>query len=127
MSIFEQFEIGKLYFDGRVVDLAAIEWTMHATFAGVALKHLITGADTAGVFSYHLVKVDPGKAIGLHSHATQLETHEVVAGFGVCRTDGFEYTYEPGVIGIMPIGIAHEVLAGDEGVYLLAKFIPPLL
>ena len=78
------------------------------------LKHIITGKDTEGQFSYHLVRIAPGKAIKNHIHETQLETHEVIAGTGVCINDGAEIKYEVGVISIMPAKVPHEVMAGNE-------------
>lgn len=59
-------------------------------------------------------------------HDPQLETHEVIAGFGKCINDGTEIVYKPGVISIMPTGIHHEVHAGEDGLFLFAKFMPAL-
>lgn len=59
-------------------------------------------------------------------HETQLETHEVISGKGLCINDGVSILYEAGTISIMPAGIKHEVNAGKEGLYLFAKFMPPL-
>ena len=38
----------------------------------------------------------------------------------------FEKFNEGGVISIFPIGVPHEVLAGADGLYLFAKFMPAL-
>ena len=126
MSVFEQFENGKLYLSGREIDHTSIAWSLHAKFEGVALKHLITAKDTNGAFSYHLVKIEPQKKIGLHVHETQLETHEVIAGRGVCRTVHGELTYEAGRLAVLPAGNEHEVIAFEDGLYLFAKFFPAL-
>jgi Uncharacterized conserved protein, contains double-stranded beta-helix domain len=107
-------------------DFTALPWRPHPAFAGVALKHLVVGEDSGGLFSYHLVRIDPGKAIGDHIHDPQLETHEVVAGRGVCLNGGERIEYAPGVISIFRPGTAHEVAAGEDGLLLFAKFIPPL-
>ena len=40
--------------------------------------------------------------------------------------EGVELPYEAGVISIFPIGVPHEVIAGDDGLYLFAKFMPAL-
>lgn len=61
-----------------------------------------------------------------HIHDPQLETHEVVAGYGKCLNGGAEIEYRPGVISIMPAKVHHEVHAGDDGLYLFAKFMPAL-
>ena len=126
MNLFEKFEHGALALPGKNTDFSSIAWTPHPKFEGVELKHLITSQDTNDAFSYHLVRIAPGKKIGLHSHGTQLETHEVIAGTGVCNTAGEELAYEEGVISILPAGIPHEVLADDKGLYLFAKFMPAL-
>lgn len=127
-DLFEQFnEKGKLLLPGKAVSFSDIPWTPHAKFEGVELKHIITSKDTDGQFSYHLIRIAPNHSIGSHTHPKQVETHEVIAGKGVCVNNGTELTYEPGVISIMPVGLPHEVNAGPDGMYLFAKFIPPLL
>ena len=62
----------------------------------------------------------------MHIHETQLETHEVIAGSGICTNDGAKLEYAPGVISIMPAKVPHQVDAGDQGLYLFAKFMPAL-
>jgi len=126
MNLFEKFEVGKLLLPSSQTDFESVPWSPHAKFEGVALKHLITSKDTNGAFSYHLVRIEPNKKIGMHIHATQLETHEVIAGNGVCIHNGKELPYEAGIISIVPVGIEHEVIAGAEGMYLFAKFMPAL-
>lgn len=125
-EVFEAFDNGCLSIPGKVVLFAELEWTKHATFEGVELKHIITGKETENQFSYHLVRIAPGMAIKNHVHESQLETHEVIAGSGKCINDGEELSYEVGVISIIPAGIPHEVVAGDEGLFLFAKFMPAL-
>ncbi len=125
-STFEAFNTGNLAIPGKTIKFEQIEWSKHPTFEGVELKHIITGKETEGKFSYHLVKIAPGKAIKNHIHNTQLETHEVIAGTGVCINDGAKLKYEVGVISIIPEKIPHEVVAGDNGLYLFAKFMPAL-
>ena len=126
MSIFKKFENGKMFLAGQEVELSAIPWSLHAKFEGVALKHLITAKDTAGEFSYHLVRVAPQKKIGVHIHETQIETHEIIAGYGTCNTMGNELVYKVGNIAVLPAGVEHEVVAGDEGLFIFAKFLPAL-
>ena len=125
-NIFELFENGKLFFKGETDKIAAMPWNKHAKFEGVELKHIITAKHTDGKFSCHLIKVAPGKKIGLHSHNGQTEIHEVVAGFGKCICEGKELEYVPGSMGFMPAEALHEVTAGQEGIYMLAKFFPAL-
>lgn len=125
-SLFEAFNNGTLKLPAASVRFAEIPWSCHPSFDGVELKHIITAKDTEGQFSYHLVRIAPGKSIKNHIHETQLETHEVIAGSGTCINDGVTIPYEPGTISILPAGVPHEVNAGDTGLYLFAKFIPAL-
>ena len=126
-NLFEKFnEGGKLLLKDATVTFDAIPWSKQPTFEGVELKHIITSERTDGQFSYHLVRIAPNKKIGSHIHEKQLETHEVISGTGVCVNDGVELPYETGVISIFPIGVPHEVIAGDDGLCLFAKFMPAL-
>ncbi len=126
-NLFEKFnEGGKLLLPDATITFDAIPWSKHPAFEGVELKHIITSERTDGEFSYHLVRIAPNKKIGNHIHEKQLETHEVISGTGVCVNDGVELTYETGVISIFPIGVPHEVIAGDDGLCLFAKFMPAL-
>ena len=126
-NLFEKFnEGGKLLLKDATVTFDAIPWSKHPAFEGVELKHIITSGRTDGQFSYHLVKIAPNKKIGNHIHEKQLETHEVISGTGVCINDGVGLTYETGVISIFPVGVPHEVVAGDDGLCLFAKFMPAL-
>ena len=65
--------------------------------------------------------------IGNHIHQSQLETHEIISGTGTCVNNGVELDYKVGVISIFPMGLPHEVKAGDNGLYLFAKFLPALI
>lgn len=124
--LFEAFDNGSLKLPTTIVEFTDIPWSKHPTFDGVELKHIVTAEETAGQFSYHLVRIAPTKSIKNHIHETQLETHEVITGSGICINDGEKILYEPGTISIMPAGIPHEVKAGADGLYIFAKFIPAL-
>lgn len=125
-AVFAAFESGRCVTPEGEKDCAALPWNKHPAFTGVALKHLVGGGDSGGLFSYHLVRIDPGEAIGEHVHDPQLETHEVVAGSGVCRNGGLDIEYAPGTISLFKPRTAHSVRAGENGLLLLAKFFPPL-
>lgn len=125
-EVFEKFNCGTLRLPAKTISFDEIEWSKHPTFEGVELKHIIKGSETGGAFSYHLVRIAPNKSIKNHIHKTQLETHEVIAGSGKCVNDGTELEYAPGVISIMPAKVPHEVNAGNEGLFLFAKFFPAL-
>lgn len=126
MDTFNIFDNGRLALHGQKKDFHSLKWNAHPTFEGVSLKHIITAQDTNGAFSFHLVKVAPGCKIGNHIHATQLETHEVISGDGICTNDGIENPYAPGTVSIIPAAAPHEVSAGPKGLYLFAKFMPAL-
>lgn len=125
-DLFETFDNGSLRLPKSTTEFADIPWAKHPAFDGVELKHIVSAKDTAGQFSYHLVRIAPGKSIGNHIHETQLETHEVIAGSGVCINDGVNIPYEPGVISVMPAGVPHEVNTNADGLFLFAKFMPAL-
>jgi Uncharacterized conserved protein, contains double-stranded beta-helix domain len=124
--LFENFNNGTLSLPHYKKQFSEIAWSLHPTFEGVELKHLLTAKDTDGKYSYHLVRIAPYKSIKAHIHEVQLETHEVIAGSGTCINEGITLSYDPGVISIFPAGISHEVNAGSEGLFLFAKFFPAL-
>lgn len=124
--VFEAFDNGKFSVPGVTISFQDVPWSKHPTFEGVELKHIVTSKQTGGAYSYHLVRIAPGKSILDHVHDPQLETHEVIAGKGTCINNGQKIEYLPGVISIMPSKVHHEVHAGDEGLYLFAKFMPAL-
>lgn len=105
----------------------SLPWNPHPKFEGVFLKHLVTGSDTGGRMSLHHVRVYPGCMIGDHTHAGQVEIHDVLSGEGTCTLAGKEIPYTPGVLGIMPADTVHRIVAGDKGLLLLATFAPPLV
>ena len=125
-EVFEAFNSGRLEVPGKVIVFEDISWTKHPTFEGVELKHIVKAEETNGAYSFHLVRIAPNCSIKDHIHDPQLETHEVIAGYGECINDGTKIEYKPGVISIMPTKVHHEVHAGNEGLYLFAKFMPAL-
>lgn len=125
-TTFFAFDNGSLRLPSSTVKFADIPWSKHPEFDGVELKHIVTAKETSGQFSYHLVRIAPDKKIGNHTHKTQLETHEVIAGSGICISDGSALSYDTGIISILPAGVPHEVTAGSDGLFLFAKFIPAL-
>lgn len=126
-ELFEKFnKDGKLLLPDTMTAFAGIPWNEHLASEGVALKHIITSEQTNGQFRFHLVKIAPNKKIGSHVHEKQLETHEIIFGSGVCINNGTELPYKSGVISIFPMGVPHEVIADENGLYLFAKFLPAL-
>lgn len=117
---------GRIVFVDKEVDAATLEWNEHPTFKGVYLKHLILGADTGGLVSCHMVKVDAGCELACHAHPEQGELHEVICGTGDCTINDSMCSYYPGRMIVIPQGVPHRVVAGDDGLVLLAKFFPAL-
>ncbi|NJB66548.1 quercetin dioxygenase-like cupin family protein [Desulfobaculum xiamenense] len=118
---------GTLHLAAGPLDASTLPWNEHPAFEGVALKHLVTGAETAGALSCHMVRVAPGCTLAMHAHAAQWELHEVISGSGTAQLDETEMPYAPGTLTIIPKGTDHRVAAGDDGLVLLAKFFPALL
>ena len=122
----EQIMTRTVAYADREDDLRNASWKPHPLFAGVWLKLVISGADTGGALSCHLVRVDPGCCLESHVHDAQWELHEVLAGLGVARIAGRGADYFPGRAAVIPKGTKHEVRAGDQGLTLCAKFFPAL-
>ncbi|MFT4301592.1 MAG: AraC family ligand binding domain-containing protein [Desulfovibrio sp.] len=122
-DLFHEFETGMLAESGEQVDLGLCPWNEHKDFAGVSLKTIVTTAQTADLFTCHLVRIKPNHKIGMHTHPNSIEVHEVIKGSGTCLTEKGEVHYAPGVMTIIPRDEQHEVSAGEEGLCLFAKFI----
>ena len=122
-----KFEDGIITTLERTKNIETLEWNDHKSFKGVSLKHLVTGKDTNNQLSCHLVRVDPHCILDTHIHDGILEIHEVIAGFGTLSLDKDQVTYNVGSISVIPANINHKVVAGNEGLYILAKFSPALL
>jgi len=118
---------GTVIVAGQTITTESLSWNPHPKFVGVFLRDLVTGKDTGGRLSLHHVRIDPGCAIGDHSHIGQIEIHDVLMGEGTCTLAGTGLSYIPGVIGVMPADQVHRVEAGDKGLLLLATFVPPLV
>ena len=98
----------------------------HPAFKGVSLRDMVTGTDTHGGFSSHVVRVEAGCALTNHRHPDQDEQHLVLRGSGRLELEGKARDYLPGTIAVMPRGHEHAVTAGPDGILLLATFTPPL-
>lgn len=112
---------------GQKISVESLPWNPHPKFAGVSLRHLVTGNDSGGRISIHHVRIDPGCSIGDHAHAGQVEIHDVLAGEGTCMLEGKNLRYVPGTVGVMPADKVHRIDAGSGGMLILATFSPPLV
>jgi len=126
-NLAECLECAGIGFEGKSVDAALIAWAPHPAFAGVSMKHLIRGADTGGRLSCHLVRVESGCSLDAHVHDGQWELHEVIQGSGRAELAGRAMDYAPGAMCVIPQGATHQVRAGQDGLWLLAKFFPAMV
>jgi len=122
-TFFDAFDQGTVIHGTECTPAASLAWNQHATFAGVFLKNLLSREETDGMLTCHLVRIEPGMSIGLHSHPDSMELHEVVAGSGACVTPNGTLPYAPGTVSVIPRDLPHAVHAGEDGLHLLAKFI----
>ena len=122
-DLFQQFDNGVLAGAGQKINFGLCVWNKHKDFSGVSLKHLVAADQTNGLFSCHLVRIEPNHKIGLHTHPASIELHEVIKGSGTCLMNQGEIHYVPGVMAVIARDEPHEVMAGEEGLFLFAKFI----
>ena len=123
----EKFEKGFVKGLESKLSIEELPWTEHAAFKGVYLKHLIKGAETNGQLSCHLVHIKPMCIIDWHIHEGKLEVHEVLDGSGEGWINELKLDYRTGSVALIPAGINHKVVAGNEGLFILAKFSSALL
>lgn len=122
-QLFNRFENGKLVAGENRLDISAVPWNEHKEYKGVFLKNIVTGNHTQNRLTCHLVRIEPGRSIGNHTHVDSIELHEVIAGSGTCVTGSGDIPYSPGVVTVLPENTPHKVLAGENGLCLFAKFI----
>lgn len=121
-SMFINFANGRLTAEGNSVAFQDLPWNEHKNFKGVFLKNIVTPEHTKGLFTCHLVRIEPGMCINMHKHPTSIELHEIIMGSGKCITEYGEIQYEPGQVSVLPENSPHEVQAGANGLYFFAKF-----
>jgi mannose-6-phosphate isomerase-like protein (cupin superfamily) len=125
-DLFEKFDNGVFSIPGLTIDVSTNEWYPHPVFGDLEVKDIVTGASTEGKYSFHLLRLAPNGKVGLHSHETQLEVNEIIAGYGICVNGGKETDLLPGTTTVSPAKVEHKMSAGDEGLLLFAKFFPAL-
>lgn len=127
MNIGKVFESGAVYGIDFEAESSKNDYVSHKVFKGVSLKHLVKGNATNNQISCHLVKVEPFCILDTHTHPEQFEIHEVIYGDGDCRIAENKIAYKPGTVGVIPPNTEHKVVAGKDGLFILAKFTPALL
>lgn len=126
-DIVDRMDNGLIIVGGRNVAVKGLPWNAHPKYEGTFVKDLVTGKDTGGSFSCHLIRMAAGSVIEDHVHEGKNELNEVIGGSGMGFLDGAPTPFEPGVVVVIPGGRSHSLMAGSEGLYFLAKFIPALL
>ncbi len=110
----------------KVADKEAGDWKDHPRFRGVQVKNLLTTADNVWA-NVNVVRVPPGREIGMHGHSEQVETIHVLAGESILTVCGAERRFCAGQIVAVPVSVAHSLRNdGQEMVELLTIFTPPL-
>jgi quercetin dioxygenase-like cupin family protein len=125
-SLVVNFLKGKVFLINGEQNVQDLPWNPHPSFKGVALKHLLLGKDSENQVSCHIVRIEPGCMLDTHVHNGKAEIHEVVAGSGTMYLDGKEIEYSVGKLCLIPANTKHKVVAGKNGMYLFAKFLPAL-
>jgi quercetin dioxygenase-like cupin family protein len=110
----------------RIADLQAGEWQEHPRFPGIQIKGLLTAADNP-LATVNVIEVPPGRIVGRHHHAQQLETIWVIKGNAILTLDQMEVSIKDGQIVAIPIGLEHALRNEDQSpLQLLTFFTPPL-
>lgn len=125
-GIIDLFNEAKIIYPEKEVDAEENSWYRHPAFKGVSLKDLVMGTDTEGLFSCHIVKIEKGCEVGNHSHNVQWEFNEAIGGNGIFVLGDKEILFSSGFSFVTPPGVKHTVIAEDDDLYLLAKFVPAL-
>ena len=124
-DISELFERGAVLSPDLEVRAAEKPWYAPPAWKGVFLKDLVTGKETGGAFSYHLMRVERNCEIPDHAHETQWSWNVILGGTGFFVLGGRQVPVEVGQTFITPPRVHHAVSAGDE-ILLLAIFAPAL-
>jgi len=121
------FEQGVVLFPDFEIEAEVKPWYRHQAWKGVSLKDLVTGKETGGKFSYHLVKIEKNCEVMGHDHQTLWEWNVVLDGKGMFYFEDKEIEIKIGQTFATPPGTHHTVSAGSEELSLLALFIPALV
>ncbi len=125
-DISDLFEQGTVLLPDLEVRAADTPWYAPPTWRGVFLKDLVTGKETGGAFSYHLMRVERNCEIPDHDHETQWSWNVILAGTGSFILGDRQVPVEVGQTLITPPRVHHAVSAGDADIVLLAIFAPAL-
>ena len=110
----------------RVVSLEAENWQEHPRFPDISFQGLLTASDNPYA-NVNVIQVPPGRQVGRHRHAQQIETIWVIRGKAILTLEQTEVSIRDGQIIAIPIGLEHALRnESQELVQLLTFFTPPL-
>lgn len=125
-DISEAFEQEAVLFPGLEIGAMEKPWDSYPAWNGVFLKDLVTGNETGGAFSYHLVRVSRNCEVADLDHETQWEWNAAIAGTGSFLHGREVPVVRPGQTFVAPPRTHHTVSAGSDELPLLALFVPAL-
>jgi quercetin dioxygenase-like cupin family protein len=117
---------GQVVFPDNKQDIDAKPWYTPPGWIGVSLKDIISGSETGGAFSYHLVRINKHCEVPSHSHDTQWELNVILNGNGSFILQEQEIPVTIGQTFATPPGVTHTVQAGNSDLVLSAVFVPAL-
>jgi quercetin dioxygenase-like cupin family protein len=120
------FDQGMVIFPDHKEDINKKSWYTPPGWVGVSLKDIITGKDTSGAFSYHLVKIARHCEVPPHAHEAQWEWNVILNGTGSFVIQETEMPVTIGETYVTPPGISHTVKAEDRELVITAVFVPAL-
>ncbi len=121
------FENAPIIFPDSATDTDAKPWYSPPGWNGVFLKDLMSEKDTAGKFSYHMVKIQEQCEVPHHDHDVQWEWNVILKGNGSFRLGAQNIPITTGQTFATPPGVSHTVQAGTQELVLLAMFVPALI
>jgi len=119
------FDQGMVVFPDHMEDIKK-SWYTPPGWIGVSLKDIISGKDTDGAFSYHLVRIAKRSEVPSHAHDTQWEWNVILNGNGSFVIQEKEMQVTIGETYVTPPGISHTVKAGNSELVITATFVPAL-
>ena len=106
---------------------SAKEFTKHAVFEGVFVKHFFAGDDTDGRLNNLEVMIIPGFQISPHVHDNAGEYLYVVDGIGEFLDNDVWVPIKKGDAFMAPMGMTHGIgNAGNDILLLFSTFSPPI-
>jgi mannose-6-phosphate isomerase-like protein (cupin superfamily) len=126
-NVMDIFDPEVVFLPEQEIETAKKPWYPHPEWRGVFLKDLVTGKETGGMFSYHLVRIWEDSKVMDHNHETQWEWNRIIDGEGVFLFGDREVLLACGQTFITPPGIHHSVNAHSGDLSLLAVFVPALV